>query len=180
MAREESWYFLPIALGYGSSIYTGNLQILVDDLKKESGVRHTALSMDMLGLYLPVFGRSTIGIIASAVSDSFTATYSEISVSQYIFGPSYMTFLGKERGSGLFFRVDAGMGWVSTRGTIMGLTVLNAQSRTGYGALAGGGYGFAWNEETRLLLTGSYSFHRVPGLDGPIVRGWGVSLGLFL
>lgn len=156
-AQVEDWYTY-WGIGVSDHTYPGDVQKVLDDLESAPGIERTEGSIDMLGFYVPLPNvTSLIGFVISASYDNFKAEGAEMQVNHYLYSVSTMHFFGTEPGQGFYVRGDAGMS------KMLVTSSFNAPvaSESGYGALAGIGYGFKLSEESRLLLNANYSLSRI-------------------
>jgi hypothetical protein len=172
-SKNESWYTLWGA-GYAGTSYTGDLKTVVDSLNSSSSLTHASLGMDILGFYWPINNHQTmIGGVMNAAVDSWTVTGAELSLNQYQMSFSAQHFFGANIGDGIFVRGDIGPTYLNVTATGSGLN-LSADSKAGFGALAGVGYALPVWEETRVLFNLNYAFRRV---EGSRMGAFGLSVG---
>lgn len=139
-------YYLYFSLGYGNISYSGSL----------APTNNPALDLDLLGIYWPKFSQNfMVGMILGLTMNEFTIGKSTVFVNQPALSLSMNYFLGKNIGSGIFFRFDLGFGSVATLKDETNVYVLNYS--LGGNMLVGTGYAFALSQETRLLINLSYN-----------------------
>ena len=169
-AEVESWYTY-WGIGYGHVMYPDKLQSALDMLDEVGDVSHISVALDILGFYWTLSNERTIvGGIINGVGDRYEVKGEELQVNLYLVGPSVIHSFGDEPGSGFFVRGDAGVAFAVVQSSVSS----DGRSEYGFGALGGGGYGFAITEGTRLLLNLNYAVRRIESETYGVV---GISLG---
>ena len=155
-AAQEDWYF-NIALGYGFPQSPEGLSDSVTALS-DAGASNFPIALD-LGFYWPLAdGNLIVGPAISGLNDSYSYEGDEISIIKTGLFFSTIFTINEEPGDGFFIRGDLGFPRIAM--TLNGVD--DAGSDFGLGALAGVGYGIAF-EGTRLLFSLTQAFSRVEG-----------------
>ncbi len=155
MAREQSVYF-NVGLGWADATYEDELENLLDQVADLPGVSHTAVSVD-LTLYFPVGFSGMLGPSLTGIGDRYEEGGDHFQINNYLFGASYRTYPGGERGRGLFLRADVGFAKV-------GISASGADDFTsdaGFGVLFGGGYSWQIGGGTWFSLNADYAMKSV-------------------
>jgi hypothetical protein len=150
---DEDWYTL-WGLGFAETKYSDDeVEDAFDDAERVSGVDRTTVAYDLFGFYWPLDRQSMQGFVVNTVLDSLDGPGGVIDVFQHQYSYSYMRFYGANIGDGWFLRADVGLLKYSVD-IDTDLYDDTGTSDFGIGLLAGGGYGFAIGQETRLLVGG--------------------------
>jgi hypothetical protein len=158
-AKPEDWY-LHLGMGYAVPKYPSWLKSTVD-FAKNSGYSRMPLSID-LGFYWPILKKNSIlGVAITGYVDSYSGP-TVFDVIQTSVVASFLHSFGKEPGSGLLVRLDAGMASQLLQETSGPFSVA-ASSDTGYLGRAGVGFGFNITDGTRLIFMTMADFARISG-----------------
>lgn len=158
-AEVESWYTY-WGIGSADHHYPGDLDSAFRQADAYPGVARTEMSLEMLGFYWPLESEKMIvGFVISGSFDALDDGYSSVQLDQYLYGLSAMRFAGNEPGKGFFVRADGGLARAALTSTYGG----DLWSESGFGVLGGVGYGVAISEQTRILLSATYSNSRIDG-----------------
>ncbi|MEQ1665883.1 MAG: hypothetical protein ABL927_10960 [Bdellovibrionales bacterium] len=151
VTADEDWYTL-WGLGISGISYSDkSLQAAVDIMDRTPGIDHSASNFDLFGFYWPMADRKSMqGFIINVLSDSFTAGNESLTIDQNLYAYSYHKFYGANIGDGWFLRGDIGL--VKDIVEVKGTLAFTSTSKTGFGVLAGGGYGWGIGTDTRMLL----------------------------
>lgn len=168
-AKAESWY-MHYSFGAASDVkYGEEYQLVVDSFGENYD--ETKFVSD-LGLYF-LSGKSVAwGFASHGVSHTFLDPITEESINLItgMFGVSFMMFTGSEPGSGLFLRLDAGTGVLMRKEekitTSMFDTPKLKETQNGTGGMIALGFGVPVSEETRILVSGAYTY--VDVRSGPV------------
>jgi len=158
-AEVETWYAY-WGIGTADHGYPAQLEQAFREADAQPGVDRTEMSLDVLGFYWPLASKKTIlGFVVSGSFDALDDGYTSVQLNQYLYSFSTMRFAGDEPGKGFFVRGDLGLAKAVMTSSYGG----DVASDTGYGYLAGAGYGFAVSEKTRILLSATYSNKDIEG-----------------
>ena len=158
----DSMYFL-FGAGYPKISYSNALdKSTTDALKADSSISHTSFSLDLLGVYFPIYnGRMLCGGLAHVVRDAYSGESTKFEIYQIQAGISFLFFFNKQRfGKGFVLRTDVG----AARYTATAVTdtteggLANTPAKNGYGAMAGGGWSFNLTESTLMLAQLLYAY----------------------
>jgi hypothetical protein len=159
---NESWYTY---WGFGAAKvkYPSDIQSSLDTINNHSGNNRSTLALDLFGFYWPLESKKTmIGFVINAVSDNYKPSGVDLTVNQYLYGFSTMTFFGPNIGSEWFLRGDIGIAKYLLDVTGVGSRI-TVSTKSGVGALVGGGYAWPIGTETRMLLNLNYGYRKVEG-----------------
>ncbi len=154
--RVESWY-TNWGFGYPFIQYPDADRQILDELEA-IGANNLALTLELLGFYLPLGTQTIVGTAVNAWGDQYSISGENLSITAYTFGASMMHFLQNNIGDGLFIRVDVGPSRLVLDSS---LSDDATTSKWGLGILAGGGYGMPISRETRILFHLNYSIRRI-------------------
>lgn len=158
-AGIESWYTY-WALGFADMDYTGELDDLLDLVRRNPEVDHLALDLDLLGFYFPIGNdRWLLGGIVNVGGDRYQVDDAWFQLNQVQYSVSTLYFINQQIGRGFFARGDFGL----SRLVIADSDGGNEASESGWGILLGGGYSFPISPGTRLVLNANYARKRVEG-----------------
>jgi hypothetical protein len=169
-ASVESWYTY-WGIGFAGNSYDRETDEFFDSTEDRGDVGRISISADLWGFYWPLKNQRTIaGFVVNSTSDVLYGTSDEnedvtVTLTTQQYSGSVMHFFKDEPGSGWFVRGDLGFCLARFAIDDSDGEDLSETSDVGFGALAGGGYGWPISEETRLMLTG-YVSHREFGWDG--------------
>ncbi len=163
--RTENWYAL---WSYG---FTERLNLDGEDAYaglKDIEASRIALSMDYLGIYVPVGSSIITGLVGSIIVDQFVSI-SDATLTTTLNRVSWSTlgFSGKGVGHGGFYRID--VGWTVASEQLEN-TLNNDYDVTvgeGVGMLFGLGYAWAISNESRILFSLNYSIDTIEDSDTP-------------
>lgn len=176
-AAPEAWYTY-WAAGFVSQSYNSRVQSFIDDAKNlPQSFDRSQVGSDTFGFYWPYNANTIVGFVINNSSDTLTKvdtkepkTYGElfigfpyikgvseyVSINQALYGASIMHFFGKEAGDGFYLRGDAGIARLKVESDLDA----PISNKSGYGLLLGFGYGIPVSEESRVLLSMTYSSKR--------------------
>ena len=163
-AAIENWYAY-WSIGIASNEYPSNSDAFVsepfiDSIKSIPGVNRTESSIDMLGFYWPMNNNTMAGIVISGTGDRLQDSFDDyIQTNQYLYGLSGMKFFGREIGDGFFLRGDIGIARLKFDSNVF----YDESSDNGFGYLIGTGFGIPISDQTRILLSVSFSNKKVEG-----------------
>ncbi len=173
--KLESWY-THWGLGYANISYPSPLNRQLEVLAEQDGVSHASVSVDLFGFYWPLSEQTILGGTANAFGDAYAVDGETLSIGGATIAVSAMHFVMDRIGSGFFVRADAGPSSLRVERSD-GFRTVSVDSNTGFGWLAGGGYGLPVSAGTRLLLHVNYASRQI---DGETFSNWAISVsGLF-
>lgn len=170
-AEVERWYVY-MGAGYAQTMYSGVMKEVTTAPEMD---KQFAFNWDMVHFYWPLGNSFVLGPALNAAADCYSMTdpYSSVKndvyVFQYLFGANYMYFLGKEIGSGVFFRAEAGLSRlvIDYSSTNTGEENLAGSNwGNGFGHLGGIGYGLPVTEGTRILFMATYAQKQSTSVEG--------------
>jgi hypothetical protein len=139
-SKNES-YYLYFALGFGNISFDGSL----------SSNNNPAVDFNLLGIYWPKFNKKfMVGVVLDLTVNEFSIAQTTTNIYQPAVSLSMNYFFGQNIGSGLFARLDLGLGSVAFLKDEPTVYVLDYI--IGGTMLAGVGYGIPISQETRLLI----------------------------
>ncbi len=162
--KDESWYF-NIGLNFFVPSYGSDVDAALNQIKSNGGTTRVSLGLD-IAFYWPLADRQTIlGPSLIGESDTYSINGYTLSLTQAMLAFSAQHYFGENVGDGFFVRGDVGPANFGVKAEYpSGATLVNAQSATGIGFQAGGGYSFLLSNETRLGV-GAYFAHYAAGGD---------------
>jgi len=154
--RRESWYTY-WGLGTSSITYPTDIEAILRYIKSQYGPTNYTLCLDLLGIYFHLSPKTIVGFIINGVGDryDYSAGYF-FQINQYNYGLSFIRYLNRNFGSGLFLRTDIGLSKYVYQSNIDG----NYVSDNGIGAILGGGYSVDLGG-TRILFNLNYGYRRI-------------------
>lgn len=179
-AAVEPWYTF-WSLGVSDHTNEAALEDFIDDARNVTGsFTHAELASDAFGFYWPMHANTLAGFVLSGTSeilskldtdepDNFAEFFTGfpyidgaseyLIVRQTLYAASAMRFYGDEPGDGFFLRGDAGLAKLKIE------TELRSPIKddTGFGLLVGAGYGIPVSDESRLLISITYSYNEIGG-----------------
>lgn len=179
-AEPESWYMF-WSVGVSDHQHDADVKAFVDNAEQQPGTfTHSEIASDAFGFYIPVMDNTLFGVVLSGSSDiisradtnepdnlaelftefPYISSVSDyLTVRQTLYAASAMRFYGDEPGDGFFLRGDLGIA------RLVVTTELSSpiKDSTGAGVLVGAGYGFPVSDETRILLSITYSYNEIDG-----------------
>jgi len=149
-SRTELWYFY-FGFGYSKMFYpSGVVQETVDGLKELEDVSHLPFSWDVFGIYVHITPKTIGGFIFTGSGDRYDrGERGGIQINQYTVGGSFIHYVGRTFGKGIFIRSHIGAANLAA-----GELELNED---GFSILAGGGWSVDFGG-TRLLLNANYTY----------------------
>lgn len=151
-AKPEDWYW-GLNLGTGDSAFAGSKNTSINTLSANPSFSVVNRATELF-LYFPSYRDALLGVVIGGATKTFIHT-NDNSQNQ-TFGQSLMTIswleslFGTDPVTGLLLKADIGYGTIfQTTGTSF---LPNSGSETGLALRAGAGYGFAWGENTRVLI----------------------------
>ncbi len=162
--RRESWYTY-WGLGISSITYPADIQAMLNYIKAQYGPSNYTLSLDLLGFYFHISPKTLAGFIINGVGDRYDySTGYFFQINQYIYGLSFIRFLNRHFGNGLFLRSDIGLAKYVYQSNIDG----NYVSDNGVGGILGGGYSVDLGG-TRILFNLNYGYRRIQQKESGIL-----------
>ena len=162
--RTESWYTY-WGLGLSSITYPSDIQSILNYIKANYNPANVKLCLDMLGFYFHLNKKLLIGFVINGVADRYVyANNNYFQINQYNYGLSFIRYLNRQFGSGLFLRSDIGLGKYVYQSNIDG----NYSSDNGFGLILGGGYSVDLGG-TRLLFNLNYGYRRIENQEGGVL-----------
>lgn len=157
---DESWYTL-WGLGFSGINYSNNdIDNEFDYVDKQPGVDRSSGNADLFGFYWPRTRTDMHGFVYNVIVDTLDNNVGDsFTLSQSLFAYSYYHFFGVNIGDQWFLRGDIGFSRFKYEAENSYITVSD-ETKTGMGALFGGGYGFATGLETRFLLGGYVTYRK--------------------
>jgi|GEM_PF-7084104 len=159
---KENMYFI-FGAGMAQPSYASTAQkTSVESLKSNSQVSHSAIALDLLGVYFPMKKKPALwGFVFNVVRDSYSGDSIKFEMYQFQIGPSLYYFFNKRKfARGPFLRGDVGGARFTqtavTSSTTGGTT--SQPSGTGFGVLAGGGYSFNFSDQFTLSAQLNYAY----------------------
>jgi len=160
-AQPEDWYSF-WGLGLAQNNYSGDRKNEVDRLKA-SNLDMTESKANVLGFYWPYSEQEALGFVLNGVATRFMPSrnkcnsFKEVSYTDSTISMSYMKFYGSEIGHGWYYRGDLGVNTSETSFKTHNCSDINQYEQVrdddfGAALLLGGGYGFKYSEETRILV----------------------------
>jgi hypothetical protein len=163
MAKTESWYW-GMDFGFGSVSMPSALDDQFNAQTDAGGGSRFGVGSS-LHFYWPFESapNQVLGVASSGVLQyiSVKATNRRHEVSTGVVGPSFVHTFSDEPFKGWFLRGDAGL--ATARIDYEGAFDGDDHSGVGFGMRAGGGYGFAASEETRIPVQASLTRTWVEG-----------------
>jgi hypothetical protein len=150
-SKNESSYTL-FGLGTGRIAYSGE-----GDDPRSKAQSNSTISLDIIGFYWPKFNHKFIsGVLLNVLYDQLTLTNQVLKSWQVTTSLSFYYFFGKNIGSGFFLRSDFGFASIPfyIESSDESYSRINLW---GGNWLFGLGYGFAFWEQTRILLGVNYA-----------------------
>ena len=161
MADTENWYAY-WSLGTVNHDHPPELERIMSDADSVPGIDRTELALDMFGFYFPVdvLENSAAGFVINGSTDSLTDTFgNSVNFNTYLYGLSFMSFLGSEIGDGLFVRGDFGIAKAVVSSTGRFNSSTSSESGTGY--LLGVGFGIPLSSQARIILGANTSSKKI-------------------
>lgn len=155
----ESWYTM-WGLGTASMSYPDEIDEVLDFIDGLPGVDRTTITLDLLGIYFPTAGGSTlVGGIINGFGDRFEFGGEWFQLNGVTYSLSAVHFPQRTIGRGPFIRGDFGISRLDVDSSDYG----SDSSDWGSGILFGGGLAYPITEGTSLALTVSYAVRRIDG-----------------
>lgn len=152
-AAPEKWYAY-WSLGLADHNHPGDWDADFRFFESVPGANRTQLSLDMFGFYFPLSSErnDSLGFVINGTADSVTFANGDVyQLNLYLYGLSYMMFMGQEIGDGFFIRGDAGIAkGIQTVSGQFGDRAASSESGTGF--LFGAGYAHPLSANARLLF----------------------------